>query len=67
MITIAPHDPGWAPAFRPEAADLHRLAPSFLVIEHIGSAAIPGLAAIRSSTTWLPSMLWTTSPLTFPP
>lgn len=45
MITIAPHDPGWAPSFRPEAADLHRFAPSFLDIEHTGSAAIPGLAA----------------------
>lgn len=46
-VVIVPYDPAWPTKFEEEAAILrHRLAP-WLVgpVEHIGSTAVPGLAA----------------------
>ena len=45
MIEIVPCDPGWSKAFAAEAKALRRLAPAFVALEHIGSTAVPGLAA----------------------
>jgi GrpB-like predicted nucleotidyltransferase (UPF0157 family) len=46
-IELVPYDPSWPARFEQEAADLHRVLAAWLVgpIEHIGSTAIPGLAA----------------------
>jgi len=46
-IEIAPYDPAWSKLFEAEAARLHAALPADLVlgIEHIGSTAVPGLAA----------------------
>lgn len=45
-IVIAPHDPTWTQRFRELAADLRAaLGPVALRIDHIGSTAVPGLAA----------------------
>jgi GrpB-like predicted nucleotidyltransferase (UPF0157 family) len=45
-VEIVPYDPSWPAKFEEEAALLRRLAP-WLVgpIQHIGSTAVPGLAA----------------------
>lgn len=46
MITLVPYDPGWPHAFDAEAARLRQaLGPAALRIEHVGSTAVPGLAA----------------------
>jgi len=46
-ILIAPYDPAWPDLFEREAARLRALLPADLMgpIEHIGSTAVPGLAA----------------------
>jgi GrpB-like predicted nucleotidyltransferase (UPF0157 family) len=45
MIEIVPYDPDWPQTFADEAAALCLLLPIFREIEHIGSTAVPGLAA----------------------
>jgi GrpB-like predicted nucleotidyltransferase (UPF0157 family) len=46
QIRIVPHDPQWSVHFAAEKARLLDLLPShFAAIEHIGSTAVPGLAA----------------------
>ncbi|MGL4236419.1 GrpB family protein, partial [Tabrizicola sp.] len=45
MIDVLPYDPTWPKHFASEAAELRALAPPLLVLEHIGSTAVPGLAA----------------------
>lgn len=45
MITVAPYDPDWPRLFTDEAAFLRRLLPCLRALEHIGSTAVPGLAA----------------------
>lgn len=46
MITLVPHDAAWAALFAAEAAELRRsLGPLALSVEHVGSTAVPGLAA----------------------
>ncbi len=44
---LAPHDPAWAGRFASEADRIGRALPSGLVsrIDHVGSTAVPGLAA----------------------
>src|SRR5579862_7316667 len=45
-VALSAHDPAWAQAFELERARLQALLPGvFLVIEHIGSTAVPGLVA----------------------
>ena len=46
-IAISPYDPGWPEIFRQEKEHLRSCLPKELVrrIEHIGSTAVPGLAA----------------------
>ncbi|CAN5738034.1 hypothetical protein BH23ACT11_BH23ACT11_18100 [soil metagenome] len=45
-IVIVDHDPAWAGRFRREEASIQRaLGAAALRIEHIGSTAVPGLAA----------------------
>src|SRR5712672_1100792 len=46
-VEIVPYDPAWPLQFQKESDDLHRRLASWLKgpIEHIGSTAIPGLAA----------------------
>ena len=46
-VEIVPYDPAWPVKFDEEAAILRRVPASWLVgtIEHIGSTAVPGLAA----------------------
>jgi GrpB-like predicted nucleotidyltransferase (UPF0157 family) len=45
MIEILPWQPDWPRAYASEAAELRALVPAFHEIEHIGSTAVPGLAA----------------------
>ncbi|MFT4038753.1 MAG: GrpB family protein [Thermomicrobiales bacterium] len=46
QVRLVPHDPAWAPAFAREAARLRQgLGRHALAVEHIGSTAVPGLAA----------------------
>lgn len=46
MVEIIPYQPGWVNDFRAIAADLRRTLGSLaLRIDHIGSTAVPGLAA----------------------
>ena len=46
-VTIVPYNPAWSEMFRHEAAHLRACLPHRLIgrIEHIGSTAVPGLAA----------------------
>ena len=45
-VQLHPHDLAWAEAFELERARLQSLLPgSFIAVEHIGSTAVPGLAA----------------------
>ncbi len=45
-IEIVDYDPGWPARFEGAAARLRAAAPSLIVaVEHIGSTAVPGLAA----------------------
>jgi GrpB-like predicted nucleotidyltransferase (UPF0157 family) len=46
-IAIVPYDPAWVARFEEEAAVLYRELAPWLVgpVEHIGSTAVPGLAA----------------------
>lgn len=46
-ITVVPYDPRWRTAFKEEEAQLRACLPAgqVLRIEHIGSTAVPGLAA----------------------
>lgn len=45
-VTLSPPDPRWPGAFAAEKARLEAaLAPYILAVEHIGSTAVPGLAA----------------------
>lgn len=45
MITILPYQHVWPVLYVHEAATLTALVPAFCRIEHIGSTAVPGLAA----------------------
>jgi GrpB-like predicted nucleotidyltransferase (UPF0157 family) len=46
MITIVPYDPAWPAMFYAEAASIRRvLGELVLRVEHVGSTAVPGLAA----------------------
>jgi GrpB-like predicted nucleotidyltransferase (UPF0157 family) len=46
LIIIQPYDPNWIISFQKEAARIHTvIAPFVSSIEHIGSTAVPGLAA----------------------
>ena len=45
-VALCAHDPAWAQAFELERDRLRALLPgAFVAIEHIGSTAVPGLAA----------------------
>jgi GrpB-like predicted nucleotidyltransferase (UPF0157 family) len=45
-VTLAAYDPGWPALFEREAARLRGvLGPRILLLEHIGSTSVPGLAA----------------------
>lgn len=45
-LVIVPHDPRWAAAFEGEAAQLRPIfGNELLALHHIGSTAVPGLAA----------------------
>ncbi len=45
-VALRPSDPAWAATFERERDRLHALLPgTFVQIEHIGSTAVPGLAA----------------------
>ena len=46
-VVIVPYDPGWPGRFKEEEKELRQTLSAWLVgpIEHIGSTAIPGLAA----------------------
>ena len=44
-LRLSEHHPGWADAFRQEAARLRPLLPPGGELEHIGSTAVPGLIA----------------------
>lgn len=44
-LRLSQHHPGWARAFGQEAARLRPLLPPGSELEHIGSAAVPGLIA----------------------
>jgi GrpB-like predicted nucleotidyltransferase (UPF0157 family) len=45
-VTLAAYDPGWPALFEREAARLRgELGPQILLLEHIGSTSVPGLAA----------------------
>ena len=46
IITVLPYDPQWADDFRQQAASLQgALSEEVVAIHHIGSTAVPGLAA----------------------
>lgn len=46
QVRLVPHDPEWSAAYAREAARLRRgLGDHALAVEHIGSTAVPGLAA----------------------
>jgi GrpB-like predicted nucleotidyltransferase (UPF0157 family) len=46
MLTIAPYNPAWPAMFDAEAASIRRaLGGLALRVEHVGSTAVPGLAA----------------------
>lgn len=44
-LRLSEHHPGWAEAFRQEAARLRLSLPPGSEVEHIGSTAVPGLIA----------------------
>jgi GrpB-like predicted nucleotidyltransferase (UPF0157 family) len=44
-VTVVPHDPIWRRRYAAAAEVLRRILPEALAIEHIGSTAVPGLAA----------------------
>src|SRR5258708_30329246 len=45
-IVVSDYDPAWPTTFEQECTSLHTaLGPIVLTIEHIGSTAVPGLAA----------------------
>ena len=60
MIEIAPYSPDWPERFAQEAALLRAVLAPWLVaeIEHIGSTAVPGLAAkpVIDRLTCVPSV-----------
>ena len=46
IIEVVPYDPAWIAAFQKEAAILNAIfGPRVLELQHIGSTAVPGLAA----------------------
>lgn len=45
-VQIEPYDAGWPGRFQAERSRLLGLIPNLLTIEHIGSTAVPGLAAM---------------------
>jgi GrpB-like predicted nucleotidyltransferase (UPF0157 family) len=45
VVRLVPHDPRWATLFLEESARLQPLLPRGVTLEHIGSTAVPGLAA----------------------
>jgi GrpB-like predicted nucleotidyltransferase (UPF0157 family) len=45
VIEILPYQPDWPLSYASEATALAALVPAFTEIEHIGSTAVPGLAA----------------------
>ena len=44
-LVIANYDPAWPSLFAREADALGRAVPAFRALEHVGSTAVPGLAA----------------------
>ncbi len=44
-ITVVPYDSAWPADYAAETVRLQKLVPAFAAIEHIGSTAVPGLAA----------------------
>ena len=44
-VSLAPHSAAWAGAFKEERERLLALFPTLHAVEHIGSTAVPGLAA----------------------
>src|SRR5690606_21202436 len=44
-VIIDPYNPEWPSVFRQEQDALRAVLPGHFVIEHIGSTAVPGLAA----------------------
>jgi hypothetical protein len=45
-IVVSDYDPAWSVTFEQERTSLHTaLGPLVLTVEHIGSTAVPGLAA----------------------
>jgi GrpB-like predicted nucleotidyltransferase (UPF0157 family) len=47
QITVVPHDPKWMRWFEEEAGFLRIALGADVPIEHIGSTAVPGLAAVQ--------------------
>lgn len=46
IIEVVPYDPKWPEQFEEEASDIEAIfADNFVAIHHIGSTAVPGLAA----------------------
>lgn len=44
-VEVVPHRPQWAAEGQEMAAELARLLPDALAVDHIGSTAVPGLPA----------------------
>lgn len=44
-VSVVSHDPDWTRRFARAATTLRRVLPEALLIEHVGSTAVPGLAA----------------------
>jgi GrpB-like predicted nucleotidyltransferase (UPF0157 family) len=44
-VALAPYDPRWPEMARQRIAELKALGPLLIAVQHIGSTAIPGLAA----------------------
>jgi|SRR6185437_11137720 len=44
-VTLVPYDPAWPAMFSLEQARLAELFPGQLILEHIGSTAVPGMPA----------------------
>lgn len=45
LVSVVPPDPRWPARFAEAAVTLRRVLPEALLVEHVGSTAVPGLAA----------------------